>query len=155
MFSPATVAHRVAAKRHTLSFRLEHHMDRKPFTDVLRDIAQGRLVEELTDHMNELVHACMQTGKQGEITIKLKLRPGKAQAPTMTVLHDVNVKAPDFDRPEQYFFVDRSNTLTVHNPDQHKLPLRDAAQDRGVMREADGSLVDRETGEVLNATQSA
>lgn len=126
----------------------------KPFTDVLREIAQGRLVEELTDEMHELVQACMQTGKQGEITLKLKLKPGKAQAPTMTVLHDVTVKVPDFDRPEQYFFVDRSNTLTVQNPNQHPLPLRDAEQARGVMREADGSLVDRETGEVLSAASN-
>ena len=43
----------------------------KPITDTLRSLRSGVLVDEATDALAELVNAVMETGKAGELTIKL------------------------------------------------------------------------------------
>lgn len=119
----------------------------KPFTDVLREINGGSFADELTEALSELILVCRSTGKVGEITMKLKLKPGKAMAPTMTVLHDLKVKAPEFERPEQYFYVKGDNTLLLNDPNQRSLDLRVVKNDQGEVRE----IVDTETGEIRPA----
>lgn len=108
----------------------------RPFTDTLRDIAGGALAEELTEALSELVNDCRNTGKSGELVLKLKFKPGKAQSPVMTVQHDVRVKSPDFDRPDQYFFIGNGASLLLNNPDQGKLDLRQVGSDRQPATEA-------------------
>lgn len=128
----------------------------RAFTDVVRDIDGGALAEELTDQLSELVNACSNTGKSGELTLKLKVKPGKAQSPIVTVLHDVKVKAPEFDRREQYFFIGGGASLVLENPQQGKLDLRGVDRDRGEVKGlGDGETVDPETGEIINGEQQA
>lgn len=116
----------------------------RAFTDIIREINGGAFADELTEELSDLILACRSTGKSGELTLKIKLKPGKAQAPTMTVLHDLKVKAPEFERPEQYFYVTGNNSLLLNNPNQGKLDLRAVQTERGELRET----VDTDTGEI-------
>lgn len=128
----------------------------RAFTDVVRDIDGGALAEELTEQLSELVNACSNTGKAGELTLRLKVKPGKAQSPIVTVLHDVKVKAPEFDRREQYFFIGGGASLVLENPHQGKLDLRGVDRDRGEVKGLGaGERVDEETGEIISGEQQA
>lgn len=106
----------------------------RPFTDVLRDINGGKFADELSEAMSDLVASCASTGKGGELVLKIKLKPAKGGNTVMTIDHDFKVKAPEFDRPQQFFFVAHGNTLVTENPQQRGLPFRE--------------VVDRETGEI-------
>lgn len=45
------------------------------FTDVIRDIAGGELVDEATTAINNLVTAVDETGKGGSLTMKITVKP--------------------------------------------------------------------------------
>jgi len=104
------------------------------FTDILRDINAGKFNEELSDALAEIVAACTATGKTGELTVKLKLKPAKGSQTVMTIEQDYKVKAPEFDQPQQFFFVTGGNTLVSDNPEQRKIEFKE--------------VIDRNTGEI-------
>lgn len=106
----------------------------RPFTDLIRDINDGKLADELIQGLAEVVAACLATGKPGAITLSLKLKPGKGGSTVMTIEHDTKVKAPEFERPQQFFFIAQGNTLVTENPEQMRLPFRE--------------VVNTETGEI-------
>lgn len=119
---------------------------RKPITDLMRELNAGAFVEEATGALGELTAACQRTNKPGEITLKLKLIPGKAgangQSSVMQVEHSYKVKSPDFDRGADYLFVTSQGDLVRDNPQQHKLNLTEVKRDAG-------PIVDVNTGEVV------
>lgn len=111
----------------------------RPFTDVLRDINDGEFANELTEALADLILACSSTGKAGEISVKLELKPAKGSGAVMSIEHDYIVKAPEFDRPQQFFFITNGNTLVTENPHQQGLPFREVV-DRGTSETLDDSL---------------
>ncbi|MGH8446485.1 MAG: hypothetical protein ACREVL_14530 [Solimonas sp.] len=106
----------------------------REFTDVLRDVNGGKFAEELTEALGELVASCTATGKSGSLSVTLKLKPGKGSTKVVTLDHDYSLKSPDFERPQQFFFVKDGNTLLSDNPDQKRLPFTE--------------VLDRDTGEI-------
>lgn len=125
----------------------------RPYTDVLRDINGGKFAEELTEALAEVVESCAATGKTGSITVVLKLKPAKGSGKVMTIEQDYKVKSPEFDQPQQFFFIANGNTLVADNPDQKKLPFRDVMAERNDVKAAPvaGVDFDEKTGEVLPA----
>src|SRR5574340_604065 len=55
----------------------ENAMGARPFIDTLRQIRFGELQDELTEELNALTKRCTETGRAGEIVLKIKLKPGK------------------------------------------------------------------------------
>lgn len=49
----------------------------RPFTDTLNALRFGTLSDELTKALNELTQKVTDTGKSGDLTLKLSLKPGK------------------------------------------------------------------------------
>ena len=96
----------------------------KLFIQTLAEINAGKLVEELTDQLAELVQHCSATGKVGSLTLKLKLKPAKGSAAVIHLEHDVSVKIPEFERPADFFFVGKGNDLLREDPRQQKLDLK-------------------------------
>lgn len=115
----------------------------REFCDTVRDLNSGEVAKELTEQFSELVAACSSTGKAGTLTLQIKLKPSKGSSKTMTVEHDVKLKAPAFDRPPDHLFVVNGNTLVAYNPEQKKLDLRDVKRDPA-------PLVEPSTGEILS-----
>lgn len=106
-----------------------------PITDTLRQIRKGAGVEEATEQLNEVIKACMVTGKPGELTIKLKLKPDSTVAGRNSISSAqcevemvVTSKAPRLPVPKAVFFATVQGELLRDDPDQ--APLLGDAEDR-------------------------
>jgi hypothetical protein len=112
------------------------------FFTTLRDLRAGATLDDLDSAIAEVVAAVRATGKAGEITLKLKLRPPKkATATYLTVEDEVATKVPKHDRADTIFFPLADNSLSRNDPSQMQLGLRSVER------------VDLETGEILGTQQ--
>lgn len=108
------------------------------FFSALRELRTGATLDELDSALAEVVAAVKTIGKPGEITLKLKVCPGRG-AKYLTITDDVNVKVPKVDRADTIFFPLPDNTLTRTDPNQLALGLRPVPD------------FDTETGEIIRA----
>ncbi len=94
-------------------------MGQRPFTDTLRQIRFGELQDELTAQLNALTKTCTQTGRAGELVLKIKLKPGKGGQ--VEVLDDLTVKTPKPERGTSIFFSTPEGNLQREDPRQMEL----------------------------------
>ena len=92
---------------------------KRPFTDTLVALRWGTLHDELTDELNKLVQVCGDTGKTGELTLKLKLKPGSGGQ--IEVVDDLTVKSPKPTKTTSIMFATVENNLTREDPRQQSL----------------------------------
>jgi len=93
----------------------------RPITDVLRDVRRGRAVEQATRMTAEVVRAVDETGKPGELTIKIKVKPEKGGGSQKTITCEVKSKKPEQDIPEAVFFSDPDGDLHRTDPAQSEM----------------------------------
>jgi hypothetical protein len=98
----------------------------RPFAAVLQELDSGATHAECSDALHDLVDRVRATGKKGTLTLKLTVTTHKGGY--LIVADDVAVKAPEPDRADSIFFVDRAGNLSRSNPNQPSLPL--SAADR-------------------------
>ncbi len=91
-------------------------MGARPFTDTLRAIRFGELQEELTEQMNALTKACTESGRAGELVLKIKLKPGKGGQ--VELLDDLSTKLPKQERGTSIFFATPEGNLQREDPRQ-------------------------------------
>lgn len=100
---------------------------RQPFSKFIQAIPGLEI--EATDAANDLVHAITETGKGGELTIKLKLKP-VGQTGQVEIDAEVKTKTPTPTRPKVFMFSTPDNNLQRENPRQTTLEgLRTADQE--------------------------
>ena len=95
----------------------------KPFTDVLRDIRKGRVVDEATAKLALATMAAIDTGKAATVTLTLTIKPEKS-GETVEILSTVKAKCPEADLPKAMFFVTRDEDgvdLLRTDPNQRAL----------------------------------
>ena len=102
-------------------------------TDVLRDIRKGRPVEEATTALADVVRAVDETGKEGSVTITLKVKPAKHGGPEKTLIAEVKAKKPIAEIAPAVFFSDEDGDLHRIDPRQEEMPLGEVATDKPVM----------------------
>jgi hypothetical protein len=103
-------------------------------TDVLRDIRKGRPVEEATMALADVVRAVDETGKEGSVTITLKIKPAKHGGPEKTLIAEVKSKKPIADIAPAVFFSDQDGDLHRVDPNQEEMELKQAgSSDKPVM----------------------
>jgi hypothetical protein len=85
-------------------------------TDVLRDIRRGRVVDAATLELASVVRDAKATGKPGELTIKLKITPDKADPDVIRVSAEVKGKSPRPDLPDGMFFTNEEGDLLREDP---------------------------------------
>lgn len=107
----------------------------RPFSDALREIRDGELIEELSDKLNQLVNAVQTTEKGGELTLKIVLTPEKG-SPAIFVADKVTVKLPELPRGRTVMFGTEQGNLQRKNPKQKEFELRDASKTDSPLREA-------------------
>lgn len=90
-------------------------------TDVLREIRKGRAVDQASRELAEVVRAVDETGKPGEVTIKLKVKPEKGGGSQKTIVAEVKSKKPTGDIPEAVFFSDPDGDLHRTDPAQTEM----------------------------------
>ena len=66
---------------------------RQSFSEFLESLDYGGIAEEATHELNELVHACTETGKAGEIVLAIKIKP-TGKSGQVELASDVKVKKP-------------------------------------------------------------
>lgn len=94
----------------------------RPFTDVLREHRNGRLVEHLSKRLTEVVAKVQATGKSGEITLKLKITPSKGDEPdAFEVTPNVTCKLPEADLAKALFYADEDSQLVRESPTQRSI----------------------------------
>lgn len=50
-------------------------MSQKAFSHIVQDLRDGRVHAELSQQFSELINKVQETGKAGELTLKLKIKP--------------------------------------------------------------------------------
>lgn len=95
-------------------------MPTRLFTDVMRDMRFGETLDEISEEFNKLVTAVESTGKQGELTFKVKLKPSSSGA--IEVIDDISSKIPKLPKGTSLFFATPEGNLVRNNPRQDDLP---------------------------------
>ena len=102
----------------------------------LRDLHQGKVLEELSEEITAITAAVRAAGKSGELTLKVKFKtPPKGDVSYLTFEAEVSSKKPRRDRGDTIFFITNDNRLTRQDPTQTELPFR--------------GVVDASTGEII------
>jgi hypothetical protein len=100
-------------------------------TDVLREIRKGRPVEEASEALADVVRAVDETGKDGSVTITLKIKPSKHGGPEKTLTCEVKAKKPIADIPSAVFFSNEVGDLVRFDPRQEEMELKSAPKSAG------------------------
>ncbi|MGJ8524301.1 hypothetical protein LMG33818_000009 [Halomonadaceae bacterium LMG 33818] len=106
------------------------------YIELVRDLRRGETLDELSEELADLQQRCKQTGKVGEIILKIKLRPEKGMDGMFNVTDEIKVKKPEFDRGATVFFEHKDLQLRREDPRQQKLELREAPSEEQEVREA-------------------
>jgi hypothetical protein len=126
----------------------------RPITETLVRLQGGLFIDQCSDLLALAVKAVDETGKNGKITITLDIKKvGGAVAVHSKVTDKIPEKAADPD----LFYATVEGNLSVDNPSQMRLPLRDAsAEAKPAPRDVDTPAkvlrnVDVSTGEIRAA----
>lgn len=94
-------------------------MAQRPFIDTLRKIRRGGLADELTEELHKLTQQCTETGRAGELVLKIKLKPGKSGY--VEVIDEVTARPPKRERGASIFFATPEGNLQTNDPRQGEL----------------------------------
>lgn len=109
-------------------------MSVRPITDTLRMIDAGVFVDIASDKLNQLIKRVEDTGKAGKLTITLDIKPARPGA--LNIVPTVVAKAPEPKADPTLLWVTPEGNLTVENPNQQKLDLRQVETTPTELREA-------------------
>ena len=102
-------------------------MTHKAFALIMQDLRDGRVHAELTQQFGDLIQKVQETGKAGELVVKIKGKPAtKGNVDKVMIADAVSVNLPKPERGEDVFFLTEDNELSRNHPRQGSLELRDA-----------------------------
>lgn len=93
----------------------------RPITDILRDMRRGRIVDDATEALEEVVKAVDATEKAGSVTIKITVKPSKDGGWEKTLSTAISTSIPRKDSPDAVFFSNADGDLVRDDPDQRPL----------------------------------
>jgi hypothetical protein len=99
----------------------EEERQTRPFADVLNGLRRGRTHREMSEHMQDLTAAVIETGKPGTLTLTIKVVPTKDPR-VVEVADKVTLKAPE-QRAASLFYVTDDHQLSRTDPEQAELDL--------------------------------
>lgn len=103
--------------------------DNKSAMRTMAEIRNGRLIEDLTEQLGDLVEACTDTGKVGSLTLTIRVKPEAGINGTVASVTDqIKLTKPQLPKPATPFYVD-GRVLLREDPKQHKLHIRSADED--------------------------
>lgn len=109
----------------------------RPALDLIGDLRRGKTAHDLTEKLHELIAACRDTGKKGDLILRLTVEPDPEIDSQMRVRDVITVKTPARTLRPSVFFVDDAGNLTRTDPNQTTFDgLRDAATPTPITREA-------------------
>ena len=93
----------------------------RPITDILREMRRGRIVDDATDALGEVVKAVDATNKAGSVTIKISVKPSKDGGWEKTLSASIATTVPRQDMPDAVFFSNADGDLVRDDPEQRAL----------------------------------
>jgi hypothetical protein len=96
----------------------------RPFTDLLRELGEGSVLDDLSAKMNALVEAVQNEHKQGTLMLTLTLKPAQNSALAMLVVPEVRIKKPEPELVGTIMFPTEDCNLVRDNPRQTKMELK-------------------------------
>lgn len=97
-------------------------MIEQPIQQVMAELNGGNTMRELSREMKKLVKAVEDTGKVGELTLKIKMRPVARGNSSTLILEDlITVKTPQADRAQTVFFSVGNGKLQRNDPNQMEM----------------------------------
>lgn len=100
----------------------------KLITDILREARKGVVAVRASDLLAEVVRAVDETGKAGEVVIKIKVKPERGGGSAKELSFEVKSKRPEQDMPAAMFYSDGDGDLHRSDPTQSEM-FSDAAGD--------------------------
>lgn len=107
----------------------------RPFTDVLRDIRKGRIVDAAGEELARVVRGVLETDKAGTLTLKLSIKPQGKGDNAVIVSAALTASVPQASLPDALFFADVEGDLLRDDPTQTRM-FADAREDRGLIPNA-------------------
>jgi hypothetical protein len=95
-------------------------------TDIMRDIKKGRLVEEATAALAEVVRCVDELHKPGSVSITITVKPGDGNEKTLQAT--LSIKKPARDIPPAIFFSDDDGDLHRSDPRQSEMELAEVGR---------------------------
>ena len=105
-------------------------MASRSFTDTLRDIRGGEVLDQLDEQLQELVRAVQSAQAGGQITLTLAVSPMKGSSEAVIVKDTVKLKKPEIKSAGTLMFPTVEGNLQRNNPNQRELPGICLASDR-------------------------
>lgn len=100
-------------------------MNNTPFSQHLVYLNKGTLNDELTEVMGDVVKAVRETGKQGTITLQLKVSMlNKRDEDVVKITPSVKHQVPELDRAETIMWSTADGDLLRNDPDQQDVELK-------------------------------
>src|SRR5690606_32881346 len=106
----------------------------KAFGVFIQDLRDGRAHAELSGQLEELLTKVKETGKGGELTLKIKIKPASRSGDVdkVTIADQITLTLPKPERGEDFFRLTEDNDLSRNHPKQQNLELRDATSTRPI-----------------------
>lgn len=90
---------------------------KEDFKNVLMQLRGGKVQEELSEKLGQLVAACRETNKKGELTLTLKMAPDLSTG-TYAITDSVKYKIPQHDVGDTVFYGTPEDKLTREDVEQ-------------------------------------
>lgn len=108
-------------------------MTPRSFNETIVALRYGTLHDDLTNELNALVSKVANSMKAGELTLKLKLKPGKGGQ--IEIVDDILVKAPKEEKGTSIMFATPDGNLTREDPRQLQIEgLRSVDMETGELK---------------------
>ena len=91
------------------------------FTDTLRFMRKGSVVQALTDKLAEVCKAASETGKAGELTLKIKIKPEAAGGKQFDFVPSIGFSIPQPDLKPSVFYMTDDGGVVREDPDQAEM----------------------------------
>lgn len=94
----------------------------RPITDIMREVNEGRLVDEASDALKRVIAGVQRSLKKGSVTIVIDVIPDKAGDTAVCELEaKVTVKVPAKSMRKSVFFIDESGNLSRRDARQNEM----------------------------------
>lgn len=97
--------------------------------EVIKQLRGGRTQEELSEGINQLVQECRKTGKKGQITLKIDIKPDKGDSGQYFITDEIKIKEPTFERGQTLMWGTPEGNLQRTDPNQGELDLKAVPQE--------------------------
>jgi hypothetical protein len=100
------------------------------FLKTIQGIRQGSLIDDLDRQLYELGLLVKHTGKAGELTLKLKIRPIDNMGSAIHIEDVIAVKEPELAKEKSVFFVTEAGEFVKNDPRQRNLELKSVGEEQ-------------------------